>query len=85
MVKKPAAFFVEYADPVRFADPAYEPSYDDCAQKNAPNLPLARALAQKISEKYNTHVGIYERRGMEQIEPPYGPWFYDAEWVEDVN
>ena len=77
--KPPTRYFVEFEDP----DWEGEPASDTCVHRNAPNLALARRLAKQIGDKFDTHVAIYERQNVEQIEAPYGPWVYDTEWVED--
>jgi hypothetical protein len=78
--EKPPRFFIEYADP----DYDGEIGYDrGLLTEDATSLDFARGAASKVAHRLNTHVGIYERREFRQVEPPWGPWQFEVEWVED--
>lgn len=92
-MKRPTRYFIEYTDPaftdeeVRGAHDAGVPEsvvkLEDIGAGELSTLRHARAVAARRAKDHDTHVGIYERTNVEQIEP-YGPWTYETEWREDA-
>ena len=82
-MNEPTRYFIQYQDPRKWTPELQEHYVEETLTcEDAATLQQARTLAARRIRDFDTHVGIYERRNLEQ-DAPYGPWSFDEGYLED--